>query len=329
MGETARQLTAPFHSAHDSLTRPGLRPRSTVAAVLLAAVAALPLSGGAAQAADCEQIYREAQQAEGDGSRLATLHRQALHEARCDRAFNVALGRKAAIAKFLDIVERVDGGEPPERVEADLEASLTYARLWQALDFLGDIAREREAYALASRRYQEALSAMDDGEVTTQPPAPEAIAAIFKKAESSRLLADEVVPTPINRAGEPVGLGDADVRGWKPEKVAVPITFEFDSTVFTAKGRAAADDLFEQLKGQGSPNIVLVGHTDPRGTPRYNEELSLRRAEAVRAYLMQRGYGGRVEVAGVGERQPFEPDDPTRYDEEERHQMDRRVELRK
>jgi len=53
------------------------------------------------------------------------------------------------------------------------------------------------------------------------------------------------------------------------------------------------------LKGK---SIKLIGHTDPRGTPGYNDKLGLERAERVQRYLVTHGVDvGRVEVATVGE----------------------------
>lgn len=53
------------------------------------------------------------------------------------------------------------------------------------------------------------------------------------------------------------------------------------------------------LKGK---SIRLIGHTDPRGTPQYNEKLGLERAERVKRYLVTNGVEeGRVATSSVGE----------------------------
>jgi len=53
------------------------------------------------------------------------------------------------------------------------------------------------------------------------------------------------------------------------------------------------------LKGKA---ILLVGHTDPRGTPQYNEKLGLERAERVKRYLVANGVDAdRVQTSSVGE----------------------------
>jgi OOP family OmpA-OmpF porin len=52
--------------------------------------------------------------------------------------------------------------------------------------------------------------------------------------------------------------------------------------------------------------VVAVGHTDSVGTDTYNQKLSIRRAEAVKAYLVSKGIeANRVYTEGKGESQPI------------------------
>jgi len=52
--------------------------------------------------------------------------------------------------------------------------------------------------------------------------------------------------------------------------------------------------------------IEVQGHTDSTGSERYNLQLSQRRAEAVREYLIAQGVApGQVEARGYGEMQPI------------------------
>ena len=51
--------------------------------------------------------------------------------------------------------------------------------------------------------------------------------------------------------------------------------------------------------------IIAVGHTDSIGTDAYNQKLSVRRAEAVKGYLVSKGIeANRVYTEGKGEKQP-------------------------
>ena len=67
----------------------------------------------------------------------------------------------------------------------------------------------------------------------------------------------------------------------------------------------ALDGLLANLQGMNTEAIVTIGHTDAVGADSYNEKLSLRRAEAVKAYLVSNGVAAaRVFVEGKGEAQP-------------------------
>jgi OOP family OmpA-OmpF porin len=91
------------------------------------------------------------------------------------------------------------------------------------------------------------------------------------------------------------------------EKVsfAAESLFDFDKAIVKADGKAALDSLLASLQGMNTEAIVTVGHTDSIGSDAYNEKLSLRRAEAVKAYLVSKGVeAARVFVEGKGESQP-------------------------
>ncbi|MFC1642228.1 OmpA family protein [Myxococcota bacterium] len=62
------------------------------------------------------------------------------------------------------------------------------------------------------------------------------------------------------------------------------------------------DDVAKALKDQGYKHIVVEGHTDSRGSEQANLDLSKRRAEAVRSYLVGRGIdANKIEAKGIGE----------------------------
>jgi OOP family OmpA-OmpF porin len=81
--------------------------------------------------------------------------------------------------------------------------------------------------------------------------------------------------------------------------------FDFDKSVLKPEGRAKLDDLVGKVKGINLEVIIAVGHTDSVGTDAYNQRLSVRRAEAVKAYLVSKGIEkNRVYTEGKGEKQP-------------------------
>jgi OOP family OmpA-OmpF porin len=81
--------------------------------------------------------------------------------------------------------------------------------------------------------------------------------------------------------------------------------FDFDKSVLKPEGRAKLDDLVSKIRDVNLEVIIAVGHTDSIGTPQYNQRLSVRRAEAVKAYLVTKGIErNRVYTEGKGESQP-------------------------
>lgn len=81
--------------------------------------------------------------------------------------------------------------------------------------------------------------------------------------------------------------------------------FDFDKAVLKPAGKASLDDLTSKLQGMNLEVIIAVGHTDSIGTDAYNQKLSVRRAEAVKAYLQGKGVeANRIYTEGKGEKQP-------------------------
>lgn len=81
-----------------------------------------------------------------------------------------------------------------------------------------------------------------------------------------------------------------------PEEVTVRLNFEFDKykvpeNVVNREEVAKIDDYIDQLEATPADELVtVVGHTDAKGSDEYNMELGQRRADAVRDYIIARGY---------------------------------------
>ena len=92
------------------------------------------------------------------------------------------------------------------------------------------------------------------------------------------------------------------------EKVtyAADAFFDFDKSVLKPEAKAKLDDLVSKTGGINLEVIIAVGHTDSVGTDAYNQKLSVRRAEAVKAYLVSKGLEkNRVYTEGKGKKQPI------------------------
>ena len=115
-------------------------------------------------------------------------------------------------------------------------------------------------------------------------------------------------PEPKPRAPEPEKPKPAPE---KPKPVAEKVTFaadvlfDFDKAVIKPEGKSKLDDISNKAKGVNLEVVIAIGHADSIGSDAYNERLSVRRAESVKAYLVSKGIqANRVYTEGKGEKQP-------------------------
>ena len=81
--------------------------------------------------------------------------------------------------------------------------------------------------------------------------------------------------------------------------------FDFDKATLKPAGKAKLDDLVGKVTGINLEVIIAVGHTDNVGSDVYNQKLSVKRAESVKAYLVSKGIEkNRIYTEGKGEKQP-------------------------
>jgi OOP family OmpA-OmpF porin len=97
----------------------------------------------------------------------------------------------------------------------------------------------------------------------------------------------------------------------KPKPVAEKVTFaadvlfDFDKAVIKPEGKSKLDDISSKTKGVNLEVVIAIGHADSIGSDAYNQRLSVRRAESVKAYLVSKGVeANRVYTEGKGEKQP-------------------------
>jgi OOP family OmpA-OmpF porin len=147
-----------------------------------------------------------------------------------------------------------------------------------------------------------------DGAIVAKPAAaapapaarPAAPAAPAAAAPAARPAA--AAPAPAAAAPRPAA---------PPPAAATKVTyaadafFDFDKSVLKAEGKAKLDDLVGKVKGINLEVIIAVGHTDSVGSDAYNQKLSVKRSDAVKAYLVSKGIEkNRVYTEGKGEKQP-------------------------
>ena len=131
-----------------------------------------------------------------------------------------------------------------------------------------------------------------DGEVKPAPaPAP----------------APRPAPAPAPVAPKPPAPAPAAPAAPVSEKVtyAADAFFDFDKSVVKKEAKAKLDDLVGKTGAIALEVIIAVGHTDSVGSDAYNQKLSVRRAEAIKAYLVSKGIEkNRIYTEGKGEKQP-------------------------
>jgi OOP family OmpA-OmpF porin len=118
-------------------------------------------------------------------------------------------------------------------------------------------------------------------------------------------------PAPAPVAAAPAPAAAPVARTAPPPAAATKVTyaadtfFDFDKSVLKADGKAKLDDLAGKVKAINLEVIIAVGHTDSTGSDAYNQKLSVKRADAVKAYLITKGIEkNRVYTEGKGEKQP-------------------------
>lgn len=142
-------------------------------------------------------------------------------------------------------------------------------------------------------------------ELTLPPAAWEVIAS----AEGFGARREAVVVPPGQEALELViTLGDEKVEVTREQvKILEQVHFDLNQSTIRPESFAVLDEVANTLiLNPQIRRVEIQGHTDNVGTPEYNEALSLARAEAVRAYLVQKGVSARrLEARGYGQRVPL------------------------
>jgi OOP family OmpA-OmpF porin len=114
--------------------------------------------------------------------------------------------------------------------------------------------------------------------------------------------------------------------------LAADALFDFNKAVLRNEGKAKLDGLASDMKDIKLEVIIAVGHADRFGTDAYNQKLSEKRAEAVKAYLVAKGIEpNRIYTEGKGKKQPITKPDQCKGPKSKKTidclQPDRRVEI--
>jgi OOP family OmpA-OmpF porin len=115
---------------------------------------------------------------------------------------------------------------------------------------------------------------------------------------------------PVQAAAAPDVPVAAALPACKPSFETVTILaeklFAFDQDKLQDSSKPTLDEVANKIKANADVELVLVtGHTDRLGSENYNQKLSERRANQVKAYLMTQGVSAkRLQASGKGESEP-------------------------
>ena len=131
-----------------------------------------------------------------------------------------------------------------------------------------------------------------DPDLVPKAPAPAPKAAPAPAPKPAPAPAAKPKPAPAAPAAQKVTM-------------AADVLFDFDKSVLKKAGKDKLDDLAGKIKGVNLEVVIAIGHTDSIGSDAYNQKLSVRRAESVKAYLVSKGIEpNRIYTEGKGEKQP-------------------------
>jgi type IX secretion system PorP/SprF family membrane protein len=107
------------------------------------------------------------------------------------------------------------------------------------------------------------------------------------------------------------------------EKIMLHFNFEFNSSELDETSKRYLEDLATALQENGHLRIRLTGHTDNIGSAKFNQRLSLFRAETIKEYLVEKGIDPlRIDTEGKGLTEPLNENKT-----EDDRRKNRRVEL--
>jgi len=291
-------------------------------------------------AEDCESLLNEFNRTvdSGNESQAQRLVDQIATSPDCGH-YQVPVQRRLAALRLSLAQQMMARGRPVADYEHLLLTAQSPEVLWQASATLGEVRFGERRFVEAAQAYDLAIEIIKNETLTPTRPSKFDIEGLVERSGQARLLAangvgsggrEKFVKTAKDqRDGTLGGLYSRSVRGIVPRSIPVPITFEYRTTNFTDVGQDAARELLGVLQEQKPSRIVLVGHTDVRGTAEFNMKLSRDRAAAVATFLKENGLAIQVETEGRGANEPMHLSDTSGLSEDDIYALNRRVEWRR
>jgi outer membrane protein OmpA-like peptidoglycan-associated protein len=293
-----------------------------------------------ARADDCTAMIDEFNRAVDSGlePEAQKLVDKIATSAECGR-LQVAAQRRLAGLRLSAAQLLMARGRPVNDFERLLTAAESPEVLWQASATVGEVRFGQRRFGDAAQAYDRAIEIIKNETFTPASPSKFDIEGLVDRSAQARLLAangasagagEVFVKTALDqRDGTLGGFYSRSVRGIVPRAVPVPVTFEYRKASFTEVGDEAARELLNALKEQRPTHIVLIGHTDIRGTAEFNMRLSRERADAVAGFLHRNGLNIQVDTIGKGANEPMQLFDTSGLTQDDIYALNRRVEWRR
>lgn len=111
-------------------------------------------------------------------------------------------------------------------------------------------------------------------------------------------------------------------KGIEPHLVLEGVNFDTGKATIRPDSYKPLDGVVEFMKHKKKARIEISGHTDNKGNPKNNKDLSQKRAEACKDYIVKKGIeASRIQAVGYGDEKPIAPNDS-----EQGRQKNRRIE---
>ncbi|MEN6473850.1 MAG: OmpA family protein [Syntrophaceae bacterium] len=238
--------------------------------------------------------------------------REAYQRASTGIAAQAAPAELHVAKKALDQAEQSFQKNPDSYKTRDL--AYVAQRKSQLAEATASIAIEQKSQTQAKKEYQE-----KQGKIITQTKQD----LSRKRAElaesersgaltSEQLAAEQTARADAERRAAEALTALAALASVKEEPRGMVITlsgsvlFAFNKATLLPAARARLDKVADVLLTTPERKLTIEGHTDSKGSESYNLDLSQRRADTVRAYLVQRGYpADRIQAQGLGEGHPI------------------------
>lgn len=166
--------------------------------------------------------------------------------------------------------------------------------------------RVKELADAEARRVKE-LADAEARRVKQQADADAEVQRVKESTDAEARRVKELADAEARRLAEQKGRDTIIILEKGKTVVLKGVNFEFNKATLTSDSETILQRALNALRASPDLSVLIVGHTDNVGSAAYNKKLSLRRAEAVKSWLVRKGISvKRLSVAGKGFDEPID-----------------------